>query len=254
MKKKSLIISITIVVIIALIVAVCIFISSKTEETKNTDNIAMDEEMNNENSNEVNIEENKEKTVEELKNEVNATADSDIYEVATEYDGRKILAVKSSVSFKVAFAGSINSNLKTTDEADSIMEANFPNKTGIYLKNKGNKFLEYVNKYCSSKYTVSEDGYLIVEENKEKNEFDNVIQSAMNKNKIYLIFCDGVIKNVDNITGEIMNYDFENIDPYQVYEYVEDEDKVFIELTSNKNNKLDPKYIFESVKELFGNM
>lgn len=40
------------------------------------------------------------------------------------------------------------------------------------------------------------------------------------------------------------NYDFEDMDPYQAYEYCQDENRFFIELTTNKENRLSQEEIF----------
>lgn len=40
------------------------------------------------------------------------------------------------------------------------------------------------------------------------------------------------------------------MDPYQVYEYCKDENRIFIEVTKNKKNKLEDEEIFNSLLEL----
>lgn len=46
------------------------------------------------------------------------------------------------------------------------------------------------------------------------------------------------------------NYDFEDMDPYQAYEYCQDENRFFIELTTNKENRLSQEEIFMALLEL----
>ena len=55
---------------------------------------------------------------------------------------------------------------------------------------------------------------------------------------------------VDNLTGEIWDYNFENMDKYQTYEYFEDNDKMIIFITENTNNLLSNSDIFNSIIEL----
>ena len=40
------------------------------------------------------------------------------------------------------------------------------------------------------------------------------------------------------------------MDPYQVYEYCKDENRIFTEVTKNKKNKLEDEEIFNSLLEL----
>lgn len=190
-KKKRVILCISFIVIIAIIVRV-VCLNNKN----NQENLNATEQTNeqNETSNAI---------VEELMQNVNATANSDIYEIQTEYDGREVLVVKPSLQFCVAFAGSINRDLTSIEEAQTITEQNLPQDTGIYVGNSENKVLEYINEYTNSQYGVSDTGYLVLEESKENNDIDNRIQKAMNSDYLYIVCCDGTMKNIDNITGEI---------------------------------------------------
>ena len=191
-KRKKIIIFVSILLVI-IILAVVIYMVQK-DKTKEKNEVGQNQEKNNtEQTN----------TVEELMQEVNSTADPDIYEVATEYDGREVLSVKTSMQFSVAFAGKINENIKNIDEAQKITQEKLPLSNGIYLGNKDNEILEYINKYTNCKYSVSDTGFLQIQENNEKNEFDNRIQTVMQSNNLYIIYCDGEIKIIDNINGEI---------------------------------------------------
>lgn len=237
-KKKSVILCISFIVIIVIFVTVVYLKNKSNQENSNATEQA---NAQNETSN---------ATVEELMQNVNATANSDIYEIQKEYDGREVLVVKPSLQFCVAFAGSINKNLASIEEAQTITEQNLPQDTGIYVGNSENKVLEYINEYTNSQYGVSDKGYLVLKESKENNDIDNRIQKVMNSDYLYIVYCDGTMKNIDNITGEILNYDFEDMDPYQAYEYCQDENRFFIELTTNKENRLSQEEIFMAFLEL----
>ena len=52
---------------------------------------------------------------------------------------------------------------------------------------------------------------------------------------------------VDDITGEILDYSFEDMDKYQTFEYFEDENKKIIFITENKSNQLKENEIIESL-------
>ena len=240
MKKKIITVSIIIIIIILIIAIVWGIIANQEDveqlnQAENQSNVA---------SGTSNM------TVEELMQDVNATADADIYEIQTEYDGREVLTVKPSLQFSVAFAGTIQNNLTNIQEAQTITEQNLPQNTGIYLGNSENKILEYINSNTNCKYGVSENGYLTVEEKQENNDIDNRLQNKMESDDLYIMYCDGQMKTIDNITGEITDYPFEDMDPYQVYEYVKDENRIFIEVTTNKSNRLTENEIFESLLTL----
>ena len=91
---------------------------NKSEETElnivkneNTINEAKKEQNNNLNENELEEQEEIQKyentnknEIEEIKNEINATANSEIYYVEEEYDGRKILQIKPEVQYDIDLA------------------------------------------------------------------------------------------------------------------------------------------------------
>ena len=60
-----------------------------------------------------------------------------------------------------------------------------------------------------------------------------------NGDKIYSITISSKCYIVDEITGEIQDYSFEDMDEYQTYEYFEDEEKMIICITENINKQLD---------------
>ena len=240
MNKKKTITIFIIIIIVVLIVAI-MWWTSNQEKTG----------QSNGHDNEGNIASGTaNKTVEELMQDVNATADSEIYEIQTEYDGREVLAVKPSLQFSVAFADTIQNGLTSIQEAQTITAQNLPQNAGIYIKNNENKILEYINNYTNCQYGVSENGFLMIKENQENNDIDNRIQNIINGDNLYIVCCDGQMKMIDNITGEIIDYEFEKMDPYQVYEYLQDENRLFIELTTNKENRLTREEIFMSFLEL----
>ena len=72
--------------------------------------------------------------IQELKQEYNMTGNTELYEIQTEYDGRKVLAIKASENYKVAFAGLIKKSKVNLDEATEIFEQNYPNKNGIWIE------------------------------------------------------------------------------------------------------------------------
>ena len=192
-------------------------------------------------------------TVEEIKNEIGATGNTDIYEVEQEYDGRNILAVKPSIKYKVAFAGMIKKAKPSMNELDNIVEEKLPHKTGIWVEEKSrDKILEIFNDGdVNSKYLIDDDGYLKIDRKNNQNDNDKKIEKIIKGKKQYILDISSVCYIVDDITGEILDYNFENMDKYQTYEYFEDKDKYIVFVTENSNNVLTNLEIFKSIINLF---
>lgn len=191
--------------------------------------------------------------IEELKYDIGATGDSSIYEVQTDnYDGREVLTVKASVKYKVAFAGMIKKAIPTMAEVDQIFEENHPQGNGIWIeKNSREKILEILNnkEIFNAKYAVNENGYIILEEENNANENDKKLQKVLKSKEQYIVSISSICYIVDDITGEILDYSFENMDKYQTYEYFEDGDKHILFITENKHKQLSEKAIVDSVLE-----
>ena len=249
MKKKQIIIGIVIMIIVVFI----IFLMIKNNNKKYDGNgfVAINNIYTNIDKNQIEYSENT--NVEELKQESGKTGDSNIYEVETEYDGRRTLQVKPSIKYKVAFAGMIKNGKPSTSELDDIYSKNILSNNGIWVeKNSREKIKKYLNDtgLFKSKYEINDDGYLKISDNQKINDYDKKIINIINGNKLYILDVNSVCYIVDDITGEILDYNFENMDKYQTYEYFEDNDKMIIFINENKSNQLDDKEIFESIINL----
>lgn len=192
-------------------------------------------------------------TVDEIKNEIGATGNTDIYQVEQEYDGRNIITVKPSIKYKVAFAGMIKNAKPSMNELDNIVNEKLPNKAGIWIEEQSrDKILKMFNgKNVNSKYSIDQDGYLKIDSKNEQNDIDKKIEKIINGNKQYVLDISSVCYIVDDVTGEILDYNFENMDKYQTYEYFEDNDRVIVFVTENLSNVLTESEIFESLINLF---
>ena len=125
MKKKILII---ISVLIILIIVGLLFIGSLNKQFEVYNNIETNNIYTELDKNEVQYQENT--TVEDLKKQTSITGDDEIYEIQKEYDGRKVLTVKASIKYKVAFAGMIKKSAPKYDELDNILKQNLPKYAG----------------------------------------------------------------------------------------------------------------------------
>lgn len=248
-KKKKTVLFIIILLIIVIIFSILTFNKNfKIEKEKNQNNFEQYGERVD--KNQVAYKENT--TVEELKNEIGATGNTDIYEVEQEYDGRNIITVKPNIKYKVAFAGMIKKSKPNINEVDNILNEKLPKKNGIWIEEKSrDKILElFNNKKVNSKYTIDNDGYLKIESKNNQNDNDKKIDKIINGNKQYILDISSICYIVDDITGEILDYNFENMDKYQTYEYFENNDKIIVFITQNESGLLTNEEIFDSVIKL----
>ena len=89
--------------------------------------------------------ENTDKTVEEIKQEIGATADEDLYEVQKEYDGREILVIKPDAQYKTVLAGILKNGKPTEQDIEKLDLSNF--HKGIWISETSReKFLQILEK------------------------------------------------------------------------------------------------------------
>lgn len=220
-----------------------------TENTENTENVEKEIQITTSTQEESQISSEK-KT--EIIEETGKQGDSDLYEIQEGEDSVKIATIKSSVKYKVAFAGMIKNKVPEKEELDDLLEKNHPKYAGIWIKSESqSEFLKYISSVTKSEYEINENGYLKIKNKKNQNEYDKKIEEIINGNKLYIIDISSTCYIVDEITGEILDYNFEDMDEYQTYQYFEDGDKKIIFITENQNNQLTVKEIIESVIELF---
>ena len=239
MKKKIIIISILLIIVVGIIIGVFARKKKNNEDIINYDELKQNSEMYNESA-----------TLEDLKKEYGATGDENLYDIETEYDGRKILAIKASENFKVAFAGLVENRKITLDEATKIFDDEYPTNNGIWVEEKSReKILNYLNQNLNSKYEIDKNGYLTIS-SKKNSDYDNKIEKIINSNKQYIIGINSKKYYIDAISGEILDNPFEEFDKYQTYAYCQDDDKIVICITENTSKKLSNKEIFDSVVSL----
>ena len=189
--------------------------------------------------------------LEGLIKETGKQGESDLYEVQDGDNNAKIATIKNSIKYKVAFAGMIKGSKPEKEELDNLLNNNQPLEKGIWIYEKDRaEFLKYLSSVALSKYSIDKNGYLKIEEESNQNDYDKKIKNAINSKKIYSITISSKCYIVDEITGEIQDYSFEDMDEYQTYEYFEDGEKMLICITENINNKLDNREIMESVIDL----
>lgn len=229
------------------------------EEKINNDEQQLEKNNNKqeEKTKEIIVDEEKEET-EEKKEEINSlkdntgkTGDAGLYEIQEGYDNTKIITIKSSVKYKVAFSGMIENKLPQMSNLDKILQKNHPKYAGIWIYEKDrNKILEMINEITNSEYKIDDNGYLKIENKSNQNENDKKLEKAIKGDKLYIWKNSSICYIVDEVTGEILDYDFEDMDQYQTYEYFEDGDKMIIFMNENKNNQMMNKEIIQSIINL----
>lgn len=258
MKKK---IYIVIIIILVLVIIGGIVFFNKDEENKQNiveNNISDDNILQNilSNTTDENIvienellNEVERENIEEIKNmqsEINSTANPNIYYVDEEYDGRKILQVRPVIQYEVDLAGILKNEKPEENEIGDLLR-NGPKKKGIWISEQSRQDFEaLLKKNNINNFYISDDGYLQTDGNVE-GELATKLLDMMNSDKLYIINMTGTAYERDYISGEITEYPFESMDPYQVIQSYIMDDSTILEITSNKLNKLSNKEILEAV-------
>lgn len=184
--------------------------------------------------------------IEEIKNETGATADTNIYQVGTEYDGREMLEIKPEVQMQAVWAG-IEKNDAPTEEETNSLWSSIPTETGIWISPDSREtFLTILEDNEILNFGINEEGYLYKKE-KSENDMAKRIEEMINSNKIYIMDISGTCYIRDEMTGELVEYPFERMDPYQVCEPYSYENTIIIEITTNSAGKLTNQEILSAI-------
>lgn len=247
LNNKKIIIPIIIIIILFTISLVLISINKHKNKEENV--LIIEDEYIQIDKNQLSYQDNV--TVDQLKNSVGLTGNSDIYEIQEEFDGRKTLTVKANLKYKVAFAGMMTKDKPEMDELQSIIDTYGPTENGIWIKeNSRNKLLEILNgDKFNSKYSINNEGYLKIEERNKQNDLDKKLQRAIKSNKQYILDISSICYIVDDVTGEILDYNFEDL--HEMYECFYDNDKVIIFISQNTRDIFSNDEIIENVVDLF---
>ena len=182
----------------------------------------------------------------EIKNETGATADTNIYQVGTEYDGREVLQVKPEIQMQAVWAG-IEKNATPTEEETNSLWNSKPTKTGIWVSaDSRDTFLKILQDNEITNFKINDEGYLYKEESSQ-NDIAKRIEEMINSNIIYIIDISGSCYIRDEMSGELVEYPFEQMDPYQVCEPYYYENYIILEITTNKAGKLTNQEILSTI-------
>ena len=246
---------IIIAVVAIIIIGIIIFMNFKDED-EDIENIINNgiENISNLDENEIKnmieeIEVNDEK-LEEIKSllsQINSTANPNIYTIEEEYDGRKILQIKPEVQYEVDLAGIIKNDIPTEDEIDTLLKQ-APRNSGIWISNSSReKFEELLDNNNITSFEIKNDGYLQCNKENNLTEVEEKLKKMIDSDKLYIIDMSGKTYQRDYITGEIIEYPFEDMDSYQVIEPYKNENAIILVVTANKEKKLSNEEILESI-------
>ena len=95
-------------------------------------------------------------------------------------------------------------------------------------------------------FSINNEGYLKIDSSNE-NTVSLKLENMIKSDKLYIINITGKAYERDYITGEIVEYPFENMDPTQIIEPYSEENKIILEITTNKRKNLTDKEILETI-------
>ncbi len=252
MKKNKVIIVSIIIIAIIIIVSIIFFITNKKDYKENNLEENWENPYTEIDKNAIEYQENA--TIDELKEQTGLTANSNLYEINTEYDGRKVLNIKTDIQYKVAFAGIIKGQAPKIEEVDTIIQENHPTENGVWIeKNSRTKFLQLIEGNTNSEYSIDEKGYLNIKEKRGQNDIDKNLERLIKSNKQIIVTISNMYYEVDSVTGEIVEYPFEQLDSYQAYDQITSKDNTIIVITSNTNKNLTNQDIMEQWTQFLEN-
>ena len=241
LNKKKVFITILIAIIIVVFVTF-IIIKLARKENKNKDLVPITYDT------QETISEDETKRVEDMTSNLGLEADTNLYEVAQEYDGREYVRIKPEIQFNTVMAGVLLNNQKPEFQVLQEILKQAPIKYGIWIEETSReKFLELLTTITKGNYTINEEGYLIQDENSKMNQYDKKIKKMITSNNLYVIDISSKYYILNEATGEVVENPFEDMDPYSPYEPFDSENKFIFFISENKQGKINQE---EALKEI----
>lgn len=248
MKKRKIVITIAIIFIIISIFCIAryIIVNNKNEiqnkENNQTEN--WDNQYSEVDKNDINY--NNTADVDKLKEQMGLTASSDIYEISEEFDGRKTLNVKATILYKTAFAGIVNQEKPEIENLDKVFEEKYPSRSGIWISERArDKILKILNENLQTKYSIDNDGYLNIVDKSKQNEKDKKIEQTIKSNKKTILDICDFDYEVDNVSGEIVEYPFSQLG--DIIDIVRDNDDKIVVISESKIKNINGNEIVETL-------
>lgn len=223
MNKKVLISIILLIIAITIITTIIIY--------KNRNNVSQEPgEIQN-------VVDDPNNTIEEIKDETGATASDELYEVQKEYDGREILTIKPDIQFKTVLAGVLKNGKPSTQDIEKLEISKF--HQGVWISEiSREKFLKILKKCEIENFDIDKNGYLYKKSNSD-NKYSLKLEKMINSNELTIIDITGTCYVRDEMTGEIVEYPFKDMDLYQVCEKYKTDGGTIIIITTNNVKETD---------------
>lgn len=155
MKKKIFISVIAIFILIGFILAIIFNSSNKgdldvSNQQKDNNEIIENQAGQSEQNDEI----------ERIKETINAKGKTDIYQIETEHDGRKIIQIKPEVQFDVDLAGILKNDKPYENEIEKILKKR-PQEKGIWISEQSREqFMKILENNNLNNFSVNNDGFL----------------------------------------------------------------------------------------------
>jgi len=229
--KKKIIIVILITILIIAIVFVVIALRNKRDVDNYSENITDENDAN---------------IINQIKAEINSTADTNIYQVEDEYDGRHTLQIKPNIQFDTVLAGVLIEGTPANNEIDSILE-NKPTNTGVWISKKSrDSFEKILIDNNLTNFSIDESGYLF-ETEKKNNEMSKKLDNIIKSDKQFIIDISGTCYVRDEMSGDIVEYPFEKMDPNQIMEVYKNDNSTILEISTNSKGKISNVDILKTI-------
>lgn len=248
------------IIIFLVIIAIIIYISIKTtnnndepieeysnnqtvtqnNETEQEENLGEQSEIENTNTEEENERINK------VKEQYGFTGDNSLY-----IESNNELSIKPSIAYRTALIGSLEQRKPTYAEINNSNINGEPENAGIWISPQSRQiFLNSINSIENS-FEINEDGYLKTKSG-ANSKYSQKINQIEQENKLVIVDMTGIDYIVDVVTGDIFKNEFEAMDPYQIYEYInyEEANKSMIILNSNQKKRLTNQEIIDTMMEI----
>lgn len=184
--------------------------------------------------------------IHKIKEEMNATADADMYQIEEEYDGRQILQIKPSIQFETVLAGILKNGKPSENEIQDLLKSK-PIGKGIWIaKQSRGSFLNLLKDNGINGFAIREDGFLYETEGSDKEEAKK-LKDAIQSNGLCMVDISGTSYTRDDFSGEIVEYPFEKMDPHQAVDVYQEGDTVILEVTTNEKEILTKQEILEDI-------
>ena len=93
------------------------------------------------------------------------------------------------------------------------------------------------------KKVIAEKGDIV----KDMNDYDKKIQEMLSDETLHIFDINSTTYIVDEVTGEIQEYPFEEMDPYTEYEYFSTDDKEMFIISANSYGKVNQEEILKGI-------